>query len=398
MSVEVPLSGVDRAAFATAFAARLRRRGLAVGLPAIQDFTRALAFIAPDSVPRLYWVARIALVRNKAELATFDAVFDEVFRDATLSRQLHPRGARPTSEHLDSMLVSVPKASAAASTGDGLPWATLPPAIAPAQDGDEGTAFPERLPGELEALTDVPFEQLSEQELNALAEWLQARMRTWPTRRSRRRAVTSAGGRVGLRPTIAKARSTGWEPVELVRLRPVRKPRRVVMLCDVSQSMQPQVPAYFHLMRALTMVSGGEAFAFATTLTRLTVVLRHKSPAVAMEEASARVTDRFGGTRIAASVSALLRSHHGNVVRGGIVVIGSDGWDSQQPQQLATSMARLRRRAHKVIWINPRVSAPGFEPLVGTMAAALPFCDRLLPAHDFRSLAAVITQISRSVV
>lgn len=397
MSGEGPLSGVDRAAFASAFAARLRRRGLSVGLPAIEDFTRALALIAPDSVPQLYWVARIALVRNRSELATFDAVFDEVFRDASRSRQSHARGPRRTSEHPDSVLVSVPKASAAASTGDGLPWATLPPAIAPAHDSDEGGAFPERLPGELEALADVPFEQLSEHEMNALAQWLQARMRTWPARRSRRRAVGSVGGHVALRPTIAQARSTGWEPVELVRLRPVRKPRRVVMLCDVSQSMQPQVAAYFHLMRALTVVTGGEAFAFATRLTRLTVALRHKSPTVAMEEASGRVTDRFGGTRIAANVNALLRSHHGNAVRGGIVVIGSDGWDSQQPQQLAAAMARLRRRAHQVIWINPRVSAPGFEPLVGAMAAALPFCDRLLPAHDFRSLAAVVTQLSTSV-
>jgi uncharacterized protein with von Willebrand factor type A (vWA) domain len=169
------------------------------------------------------------------------------------------------------------------------------------------------------------------------------------------------------------------------------------MLCDVSQSMQPQIAAYFHLMRALTVVAGGEAFAFATTLTRLTSVLRNRSTALAIEQATERVTDRFGGTRIAASLNALLTSHHGNVVRGGIVVIGSDGWDSEPPQQLAVAMARLRRRAHRVIWMNPRVAAPCFAPLVGTMAAALPFCDELLPADDFRSLAAVVAELSRSV-
>jgi len=84
-------------------------------------------------------------------------------------------------------------------------------------------------------------------------------------------------------------------------------------------------------------------------------------------------------------------------VRGGIVVIGSDGWDSEPPQQMATAMARLHRRAHRVIWMNPRVGAPGFEPLVGTMAAALPYCDELLPADDFRSLAAVVAELSRSI-
>jgi hypothetical protein len=116
-------------------------------------------------------------------------------------------------------------------------------------------------------------------------------------------------------------------------------------------------------------------------------VLRNRSTTVAMDQATEKVTDRFEGTRIAASVNALLASHHGNTMRGGIVVIGSDGWDSEPPQQLAEAMARLRRRATRVIWINPRVAAPGFEPLVGTMAAALPFCDELLAAHDFRSRA-----------
>jgi uncharacterized protein with von Willebrand factor type A (vWA) domain len=169
------------------------------------------------------------------------------------------------------------------------------------------------------------------------------------------------------------------------------------MLCDVSQSMQPQITAYFHLMRALTLVAGGEAFAFATSLTRLTSVLRNKSLAQAMEQATDKVSDRFGGTRIAASVNALLSSHHSDAVRGGIVVVGSDGWDSEPPGQMAVAMARLHRRAYRVIWMNPRVAAPGFAPLVGSMAAALPFCDELLAANDFRALAAVAAELGRSV-
>jgi uncharacterized protein with von Willebrand factor type A (vWA) domain len=168
------------------------------------------------------------------------------------------------------------------------------------------------------------------------------------------------------------------------------------MLCDVSASMQPQIAAYFHLMRALTMVAGGEAFAFATSLTRLTPVLRNKSMAIAIDQATDKVTDRFGGTRIAASVNALLSSHHGNAVRGGIVLVGSDGWDSEPPAQMAVAMARLRRRAHRVIWMNPRVAAPGFAPVVGSMAAALPFCDELFAADSFRSLAAVVADLGRS--
>jgi uncharacterized protein with von Willebrand factor type A (vWA) domain len=391
------LRGVDRASFATAFAVRLRQQSVPVGLTGIEDFTRALVASPPDSKSRLYWTARIALVRRRSELAAFDAVFEAVFANATFSIDPHARRAQGQSPVREDALVSVPSVAAAPTPGDGLPWATLPPVVSTSEDSDSDTNVPERLPSELQGLADLPFEQLTEREMELLGRWLEAAFRTWPHRRSRRRAPGPGGRHVALRPTIARSRRTGWEPIELVRVRPVPKPRRVVMLCDVSQSMQPQIAAYFHLMRALTLVAGGEAFAFATSLTRLTSVLRNKSTTMATEQATERVTDRFGGTRIAASVSALLASHHGNAVRGGIVVIGSDGWDSEPPQQMAVAMARLHRRAHRVIWINPRVRAAGFEPLVGTMAAALPFCDELLPADDFRSLAAVVAEVSRSV-
>ncbi len=391
------LRGVDRASFATAFAVRLRHHGVPVGLTGIEDFTRALVATPPDSMSRLYWAARIALVRQRSELAAFDAVFEAVFAHAAFSIDPPSRGAQGQSPMREEALVSVPKAAPGPAQGDALPWATLPPVVSTSQDSDSDTDVPERLPSELEGLADLPFEQLSEREMELLGGWLEAAFRTWPMRRSRRRAPGPAGRQVALRPTIARSRRTGWEPIELVRVRPVPKPRKVVMLCDVSQSMQPQIAAYFHLMRALTMVAGGEAFAFATTLTRLTSVLRNKSTALATEQATEKVTDRFGGTRVAASVNALLTSHHGSAVRGGIVVIGSDGWDSEPPEQMAVAMARLHRRAHRVIWMNPRVTAPGFEPIVGTMAAALPFCDELLPADDFRSLAAVVTELSRSV-
>lgn len=391
------LRGVDRAAFATAFAGRLRQHGVQVGLTGIEDFARALVVTPPDSMSRLYWAARIALVRQRSELAVFDAVFEAVFAHAVFSIDPQARRAQGPGPMREDALISVPKAAADPAQGDSLPWATLPPVVSTSEDSDSDLGVPERLPSELEALTDLPFEELNEREMELLGRWLEEGLRTWPTRRSRRRAPGPGGRQVALRPTIARSRRTGWEPVELVRVRPVRKPRKVVMLCDVSQSMQPQIAAYFHLMRALAVVAGGEAFAFATTLTRLTPVLRHKSTTLAIEQATEKVADRFGGTRIATSVNALLTSHHANSVRGGIVVIGSDGWDSEPPEQLAAAMARLRRRAHRLVWINPRVSAPGFEPLVGTMAAALPFCDELLPAHDFRSLAAVIAELSRSV-
>jgi uncharacterized protein len=166
------------------------------------------------------------------------------------------------------------------------------------------------------------------------------------------------------------------------------------MLCDVSRSMQARATAYLHLMRGFAL-RGGETFAFGTRLTRLTAALAHRSAQAAVEEASAKVGDRFGGTRIATNVEALLRSRHGQRVRGAIVIVASDGWEADPPERLARAMGRLRRRAFRIVWINPRAGAPGFVPRVGATAAALPYCDDLLPADTFASLARVLDRITR---
>jgi len=263
-----------------------------------------------------------------------------------------------------------------------------------ADDGDSPIGFPQRLPSDLAALADVPFERLTAAQLAELGRWLEAALATWPTRRSRRTRVHPSGSRIAVRPTIARSRRTGWEPIRLVRVRQIDRPRRIVLLCDVSQSMQAQATAYLHLMRAFAVRSDAEVFAFATRLTRLTPVLAHRSAEDAIEQATALVTDRFGGTRIATNLQALLASRHRNAVRGAIVVVGSDGWDSDPPEAVAAAMARLRRRAHRVLWMNPRAAAPGFQPTVATMAAALPYCHDLLPADTFSSLAGVVRAVS----
>ncbi len=390
------LRGVDRASFAVAFAVRLRRHGVPVGFTGVEALTRAMQVCRLDSLSRLYWVARISLVRQRSEIEAFDAVFAEVFADVVLALDPHSRRkpiAPPGGD--DDAFAPVPAPSSERQDGAGLPWATLPPVVATAEDSSSRFRVPERLPSDLATLPDIPFEQLSDSDVELLGTWLSAALVNWPLRRSRRFAIDPAGHRISIRPTIARSRRTGWEPIDLIRSRPARRPRRVVMLCDVSQSMQAQAAAYLHLMRALALLADAEVFAFATRLTRLTAVLAHKSTSVAIEQATAKVTDRFGGTRIATNVQALLASHHSGSVRGAIVIIGSDGWDSDPPEQLAAAMARLRRRAYRVIWMNPRAAAPQFEPLVATMAAALPYCDELLPADTFRALAEVGTAISR---
>jgi uncharacterized protein len=394
----VLLRGVDRAAFCVALAVRLRAGGVRVGATAVEDFVRALAVAPPVTRRALYWTARVTLVRRHTDLAVFDAVFAAVFDDAVRRLDPHARQIRPAplagaGEHLEPVFGS----SRDEAIESGLPWATLPSVVGPADDGDPAIEVPLRRPSGLAGLADVPFEQLSESELSQLGVWLQRAVRSWPTRRSRREVVQRRGHRVALRPTLTRSRRTGWEPIELVRVRQLDRPRQVVMLCDVSQSMQAQARAYLHLMRALAVTTGAEVFAFAATLTRLTTALTHRSPQLAIELATSKVTDRFGGTRIATSLRSLLSGHHAGAVRGAIVLIASDGWDSDDPGQLAIQMARLRRRAYRVIWINPRAAAPGFEPRVLSMAAALPYCDRLVPGDNFSSLARVVAELGRAV-
>lgn len=326
------------------------------------------------------------MVRRQADVAAFDRVFDAVFADAPPLPTPHTSGP-PARRDDNDVHVPLPTGSDLVTAGGDLPWATLPAAVeASDEPTGDGPPMPELRPSALAALAARPFEELDAAQTAALGEALRKSLTAWPVRRTRRRAIDPSGHRIALRPTIARARRTGWEPITVVHERPIRRPRRVVLLCDVSESMRAQATAYLHLMRAFTLVADAEVFAFATTLTRLTPALRHTSPSEAIARATETVTDRFGGTRIATNIESLLASHHGNALRGGVVIVASDGWDSDPPGRLATAMARLRRRAYRIIWLNPRASAPGFTPSVAAMAAALPFCDRLMPAATFADL------------
>ncbi len=382
----VVLRGVDRAAFVVALGQRLREAGVPVDLTSMTAFSGALGVAPPRDVSTLYWAARLTLVRQAHDLVRFDAVFDAVFRDAVLAVDPHARRSPEQPASAEDEMVPVPAAGAEEQQGAGLPWHTLPQVAEPADD--EGDAFfvPERLPSAVQAFIDTPFEDLDDRQMALLGAWLERSAQRWPTRRSRRVRVHPAGSRVALRETIVRSRRTGYEPLELSRVRPVQRPRPVVMLADVSQSMQAYSTAYLHLMRALALSGRAETFVFSTSLTRLTPALVHRSPRVAIAQATEQVVDRYGGTHLARSLRALLVSRHGGDLRGGVLVVASDGWDSDEPEELADAMTRVRRRAHRVIWLNPRAAAPGFAPLVGPMAAALPFCDAFLPAHTVRAM------------
>ena len=378
------LRGVDLAAFAAALTHRMRTGGVTVSASGPASFVAANRELVPDSRSRLYWTARLTLVNRAEDLPAFDAVFDAVFADAVLPTDPVARSAAQGKSSPDAAPSTRRRRDGGPQT-EGLPWATRPPTTRSAAGSEDSDVAPELLPSRIVARAEESFDTFDDADLRLIGTWLEHSLTRWPTRRTMRAEADRHGRRVDLRGTIRRSRSTGWEPLTLVRTHPRRERRRIVLVCDVSRSMQSHAGIYLHLMRAAALRQNGirpEVFAFSTTLTRLTAVLAHRSPEAALARANAKVVDRYGGTHLGSAVSALLGPPHGSALRGAVVIIASDGWDSDPPEVLSHALARLTRRAAHLVWLNPRAAAPGFQPLTGAMAAALPYCDVVLPADS----------------
>lgn len=394
-------TGVDRAAFAVGFADRLRRAGVDVSFAGAERFAAGLEAVGPLSVDDLYWLSRLSFVTGQGQLGTFDEVFDAVFGRRAGQVPTKRRGQQrsvPSPE--DEQLRALPLAEPSATSGaEGLPWATVPSiALDDGDESDEGSddaVLHERRPSPVDNDMDRPFDSLDDRELERVGALIESAMTRWPHRRSRRQRATRSRGRVALRRSIQRSMRTGGDVVTLLHTRPRRRPRPVVVVVDVSGSMESYARAYLHLGRALAVGRRAEVFVFATRLSRITPSIRARSPAEAIDRVTAAVGDRFSGTRLGSSLRTLL--HHrvwNTAVRGAVVVICSDGWDADDPEQLERTMRRLSLIAHRVVWINPRAAAEGFEPRTGGMAAALPFCDHFLPGDTARSMQDVLDAIT----
>lgn len=368
-------------------------------LHATQRFADALGRTTPRTRSQLYWVARVCLVSDIRQLDTFDAVFDVIFEGDALptGREARKRESAPPAREDSDMHLRLGGRSEAVSSGGGVPWTSAPSAAGDEDDDvtDEHIVLPDLLPASLAALADRSFDSLLDSELAEIGRWLESATIQWPTRRVRRMHAWHSGRELDRRETLRRAHKTGGDPFELVwRTRHVR-PRKVVMLADVSGSMQTFVRPYMHVMRALATHTQAEVFAFATSITRITPALRRNDPADAIEAASQLVEDRFAGTRIATSLRELQRHPTwSTALRGAVVLIASDGWDTDPADMLSERMSRLARLANRIVWVNPRSAAHDFEPLVAGMAAALPHCDVMLSGHTLRAMHDVLVALA----
>lgn len=389
------LDGIDRAVFAAAFVDRLRRAGLPVSIHSAERLAEALQAVRPTALSELYWLCRVTLVQDVRSLDLFDRVFDVVFEGGALDvgRNARKANKQPPPSHATDKQIKLAARNQVADGSGGVPW-TSTPSAAPddteTPDDSDDVALPELLPSELASIADTAFDQLSDVELAEIGAWLEHAIISWPTRQARRTRRARSGS-LDRRATLAAARRTGGDPIALHWKHQIRRPRKVLMLADVSGSMQTFVRPYMHVMRALCRHVDAETFAFSTTLTRITPALNNVDVAEAIEEASELVDDRFSGTKIATSINALTAHPTWSTsVRGAVVLIASDGWDTDPPEDLARAMARLERFTNRIVWVNPRAAADQFEPLVGGMAAALPHCTTMLSGHSLRALRDVI--------
>jgi uncharacterized protein len=366
---------------AAAFATTLRRFGVAVATGDVVTFVQALGAVGIDDRSAVYWSGRATLVRRPEDRPAYEQAFGAFWLQRELLRTT--REVEPVVLAVDDPPEDEPEGDL---DGDG-------------ERDDEARTLEVRY-SPTEVLRHKDFAAYTDREFDE-ARRLMADLRLGGALRRSHRLRRSKGGRPtrhpDLRRTVHRSLRRHGEPIERLFLEPAERPRRIVLLCDVSGSMETYSRALLRFLHAAVVGRGRvEAFALGTRLTRLTRELSSHDPDAALAKAAEAVADWSGGTRL----GEVLRQFNDEwgvrgMARGAVVVILSDGWDRGEADELAAQMARLHRVAHRVVWVNPLKVTPGYAPLAKGMAAALPHVDEFLEGHSLASLerlAEVVTQ------
>ena len=356
----------DPATGAVAFVRTLREAGLAVAVDATVRFVEALDHVDVGHPDDVYWAGRATLLTRVEDVEAYDDLFGAWF------------GGLPIPVHEPP-----PPRSITLAVDD--PDAEL-------DDGDEVADANPTVQVRFSRMETLRRKDFAAYDADELAEaWaLMDRLAlVGAPRRSRRPVPTSRDrGRPDLRRTVRHALRAGGEPIRRARTTPGERFRRVVLLVDVSGSMEAYARPLLRFVHAAVAARGRiEAFALGTRLTRMTRELSRRDPDEAMRLAAAAVQDFAGGTRLGEGLRRF-NDEWGvrGMARGAVVVILSDGWDRGDPDELARQMERLRRVAHRVVWVNPLKATPGYAPLARGMAAALPHVDAFVEGHSIDAL------------
>lgn len=355
----------------------LREAGLEVGPGRVTDALRALDAVDLTRQSDVFFALRQTFVSRRDELELFDRAFNAWFLRAPVLPPVRQKAATETA------------VGVAGAPVDRLKLAD--------DEEDEAAGDPLELGASAhELLRNKDFAELTGDELRLLRRLIQQLSRRRPLRSSRRRVAETRGDSIDMRRLIRASLRTGGDCVD----RPLRArkevPRKLVILCDVSGSMDSYARALLLFLHAVVGTGRGvEAFAFGTRLSRLTPALATRDAEAALDACTAAVVDWGSGTRIGASLREYNEVYGKRALtRGAIVVIVSDGWERDDPDLVGREMAKLARAAYAVVWVNPLKGNPAYQPLAGGMRAALPYIDRFVSGHNLRSLEELATVLA----
>jgi uncharacterized protein len=358
--------------------ASMRAGGARVGIDELLTAHRVLRAVDAADRERAYLALRSALCSRRDDLVVFDAAFA-----VTFGRRPEDGAERERPEIVDDLR----EAASSALPRLGIPAARRPEVV---------EVDPDPVPAawsDVELLHEKDFAQYTDAERLVARRIMLRLARHGPqrpsrrTRPARRRGAPPHAARPDLRRTIRASLRYGGEPVERHWREPAERPRPLVLVCDVSGSMEPYARMLLQYMQACVAARRRvEAFVFGTRLTRVTGELAGRDADRALDRAAGAADDWSGGTRIGEALATLNRDHGRRLGRGSIVVLLSDGWDRGEPEELASEIARLARCAHRLIWLNPLKANPEYEPLTRGMQVALPHVDHFLAGNSLASL------------
>ncbi|MDP2320959.1 MAG: VWA domain-containing protein [Acidobacteriota bacterium] len=354
------------------FGRLLRRLGLDVHVGRLVDVAAALQHVNLGSRDEVFYTCRTLLVHRHEDLAVFDRAFAAFWR---------PGAGR------SSASVTGDRAATSDAANDRSPEA-LAPVAADGEGPDTVPAEGRRTWSDRGTLADRDVAELTAEELTQ-ARYALDHLAWSPGLRRTRRWVPGRGARVDLRRAVARSVRSGGDVLVLPRRRRRTRPRPVVLLCDVSGSMERYSRLLVHFAHALSRRHGRvETFLFSTALTRITTQLRVRRPDHVVSAIAKAVPDWSGGTRIGGALREFHQQWSRRSLRGGpVVLLVSDGWDRGDPLVLREQVARLQRSCHRLVWLNPLIGTVGYEPLTRGLQAALPFVDDFLPARTLRNFA-----------
>ena len=377
-TVSEPVSETAPERIAVAFARVLRGVGLEVPVGATLTFAQALGCVGLASRSGVYWTGRATMLNRPEDIAMFDRAF-AVFWDRRQAAE--DEIELPPEEVI--IALDVPGADDPVGAED--------------EVGVDAPVVTLRWSAR-EILRHRDFALYTPAEFVEARRLMSDLRLVGAARPSRRRKRSRARrGAPDLRRTVRRSMRAGGEPVERAFLTSGERTRRLVLLLDVSGSMEPYARAFVRFLHAAVVSrSRVEAFALGTRLTRVTRELTSRDPDAAVRAAARRVADWSGGTRLGEGVRRF-NDEWGirGLARGAVVVIFSDGWDRGDPEVLAEQMARLDRVAFRIVWVNPLKASPGYAPLARGMAAALPYVDEFVEGHSLAALEQLARVISQ---